>query len=277
MATDEAMEARRALFDKSTYAFIEIDLQSGLITWCNSAMSSIIKGKRFDLIDTSVYAYIADDFKAKLTDSLNKIKEGYSVRKSMWPIVKSDKATWVSATLDSVKDNYIMVRCDVLHSTRSPSPEYSLAKLIAECRLTITEVEISLSQITEDIRDDVISMQRSLRELEKDLELTASAAKLSADAAIANRKAAQDLQENVSNAISKQTEEITKLVASDVLHDQRLKIFEDVVNKKTREAIDMIESRAKEHSQIGRGIVIPVGTATAASAILQWFLDHFVK
>lgn len=256
---------------------LEIDLKSGRIIWLNPGMAKMSEKSQITLLDSSIYSHIHDDFKSQMSEALHRILQGGHIRKSMWPVQHSQQVTWWSTTLEHTIDGSIFVRCEPLHETAPGSPEYKLACLIAECRQSVSEAEANIEEMATAIRSDVRSMKKDLNELERDLELAADAAKLSAEASRANHESTEMLRKEINARFDVFTQDISRLVSSDVLHDQRLKLFEAAVEKRTREAMETIASHTPERAGIGSKLALPIGTAATATAIIQWLLDHFSR
>ena len=256
---------------------LEIDLKSGRITWLNARMTRIADKSQVQLQDSSIYSHIHDDFKSRMSEALHRILQGGHIRKTMWPVHHSSQITWWSATLEHLVEGSIFIKCEHLHTTAPKSPEYKLACLIAECRQSVSEAEANIEEMTSAIRGDVRSMNKDLNELEHDLEMAAGAAKLSAEASRANHESTEMLRKEINARFDIFTQDISRLVSSDVLHDQRLKIFEAAVEKRTREAMKTIASHSPERAGIGSKLALPIGTAATATAIIQWLLEHFSR
>ncbi len=276
---DSVKSSRRKQYAMSVYGYIEIDLKTGKIIWQNPLMSKYSAKGGFELLETSIYSYIHPDFLSNLTDCFHKLSHGQSIRKSMWPTPHKDTIVWWSATVDYVFEETIWIQCDPMHTTKPKTPEFKLACMIAECRLTISEVEIGLSEVTSSLQVDVKDIKRNMKDVESDLETAAEAAKLSAEASRANRESTEKLREEMASQFIAYTQEIAKLISSDVVHDRRLKIFEEAVEKRTREAIEKIDSRVSDSNSpgIASKLVLPVGTATAITTLIQYIIDHFLK
>lgn len=273
----------RESWARSDDRVVEIEFASGSITWANDALLSKCPDDSGP-VGSSVKKLVAGHFRERVQEVMDAAESGMVFKRTMWPVPANDGILWWTTEVVHVYEDKksALFRCRIMSKTKESGDSYELAVTAADSVITAAAA-VAAAEATETRFDKFIDKFKKERDKEKledrkNIMAAISAAERAAESALANKASMDALKDQVSVKFDEHMEEIMKLVSTDAVHDERLKVFDDQVKKTTALAMKSIVNTA---DLAGRGlskkVTIPVGLVAAILTIVQWVMMHWPK
>ena len=278
MSTDQSsMESFRESHLESSKLYIEVELHSGSISWVNHTLAEKCKVENKAILDSNIYGLVDEAFRGKLATMISSFEPSEFPRKTLWPIsCAADKISWWMAELELWDEHKIIYSVVPMVTMDRTEIGYKLITLSADNTYLASSSLIEINKI----KNEVIELRKLLNdEITKTKNYISDAidaAKKAEEAALTNKKLIEELNQQVKDQFDEHTQEIKKLITSDVVHDSRMTIFENHVKKTTSEAVvKIIDQADKSGKGLTKRIVLPVGFMATVIAFLQWLITRY--
>lgn len=262
--------------------FFEIDLVTGQAIWVNEYVLATTRYTLEQIHTMTVFDLTPPEFHEDVRNSIADQLNGKYHRFSIWPLRAADGRLvwWYSVRIRDSEDLF-WYRAEYLNTTGRSGPEYSsmcaamsttngyndLYNRIVDLSAWAKENVERLDKADADILDE-------MKELRAQLKAAIAASHKAANAAIENSTLFSRFKAEIGEQLSNHTTELLRLISTDAVHDQRIKVFEARIQQTTSSAVGQI---TKAGDSISRRIVIPAGAIQALIMIVWWILQHFSK
>jgi hypothetical protein len=259
-------------------SFMEIDLGSGTVTWVNKYLKSKCSKDDKSVLNTSIYGLVDEAFRAKLSTMISSHETKKLPVITIWPIgCDADRIAWWKIRIVLEEKNFICCSADLVLFTKKADNSYlymaTTANNLYLASKSLNELD-DLRRSLDEFKTDVL---KDINDTRSDINASIEASRLAEEAANRNRVAIDELKNQVIQQFNIHTNEIIKLMTSDVIHDSRMSIFEDHVKKTTTQALaDIIEQADKSGKGLSKKVTIPAGVIAAIIGFIQWLITYFV-
>ena len=264
--------------------FFELDLISGHVVWTNEFALSTTGYSAEQIRSMTVFDLVPAEFHEEVRNSISDQLAGKYHKFSIWPVRAADgRLIWWYSVRVRDENPTFWYRAEYLNTTGRSGPEYS--SMCAAMNTTNSYNDLynritDLKQWTEDNvqRLDVADneLRDEMKEVRSQLKAAIAASHKAANAAIENSTLFAKFKADISEQLSNHTAELLRLISTDTVHDQRIKVFEEHIKKTTNTAVQQITNEAnKAGSNLSKKVTIPVGLIAAIATIIQWIIQHW--
>ena len=280
METDDIIHAFfKENNEKSEKMFVEVELESGLISWVNESTKSMCL-KNQHLVGSSVYGIVHDTHRGRLSSLISRIrtKKSSIIKRTLWPVNFDDKILWLMTVIKASDDKFIIFSISHIIMTDISSIEFEFANLSSE---NIYLSSLALSEIL-DIKNAEVKCQKSvgceITSIKSNILDSINASEKAEKVAKESQSILEALNDEVKDQFDRHTQDIIRLMTSDENHNRRMNEFDDKVKKTTKEALTQIVNQADNSGRgLTKKVTIPVGFMAAMIAFIQWLITHYFK
>lgn len=268
-----ATEQFKELNSNSDNSYFELELNSGVISWISLGLKEKIN---VDIINSSVYGVVEESFRAKLSKTISEFEPEKIPKKTLWPVICNGKISWWVVNVCIVGDYSLICSTEVIFVTNYNDISFRFASLNAH---NLYNSSLALSEIS-SVKFEVENFKKTFNEeilsTKNDILTAIEASEKAESAAKESTKSTEELKKQMVDQFKIHTDEITKLMTSSTIHDSRMNIFENHVQKTTAEALARIINQADESGKgLTKRVTLPVGFIGVLAALLQWIIAHY--
>jgi len=276
----EMRDAGRLISDK---ALIEMNLDTGTLTWANDfALAKL--GYTIEQFRTiTIFELVPEDFHEQVRDNIAEQSAGNVSKFSLWPSVATNgRIVWWFAYQNKVEYPISWSFAECVQETDSEGALFVFMRMqmqttnnYGNLNARVNELDSWVHQQVERLDEKDANLERTITELQGKMQQAVAAASRAASTSLEAVAAFKDLRESIKQQLSQHEEEIVKLIGTDVLHDRRMEAFEKHVQTTTTTAINSITTQADRAGKgLSRRIIVPVSAIAVIAQFLQWFIAH---
>jgi hypothetical protein len=124
------------------------------------------------------------------------------------------------------------------------------------------------------LEEEHATLRADIETIDNQLRAAVAASHRAANAAIDAQASLSTMRTEMSEALSIQTREITRLLGNDRLHDEQM--FQAFLDAATAHALKQIADETnRSGDRIGKRVTIPIGLIAAIATLVQWLMQHW--
>jgi hypothetical protein len=270
----------------------EVNLDQERFTWANDFVLTKLGCDLSKLQSLSIFEFIQPQFHDQLRIAIQNTLTGDPQQYFIWPSKSlNNTIIWWYNTFFKLEAPIYWMQVECINNTEDGGHTFAFMKMQMEALNRQWELNNRLGHLTKSTEGkiqglgrEVQGLQNHLTKIENSVENVKTAAKNALEHAGISRDTSLAVQTQIKKTFSdyedsqaRHTEEILKLITTNVIHDRRMDAFETHIKNSTDIAIQSIQNQTDKASKgISRKITIPLSTLAAVGTAAQWIIQHWV-
>jgi PAS domain S-box-containing protein len=289
------LEGRKLGKDMKERGVFEVDTSSGSIEWVNEFALKIMGCTEEQLASMSVFDVSPERFHDQIREDLTE-EDPEKTRRHIFPTKTVEgKVAWWYVFKVRTSDSRRWAYADHIQDTPQSGPEFSFMSMQVDMANSQADLEGRIGDLEKWVGDQIARVDRDMWAVQKSLEKAEQAALAASADAIAAKNASLATQQEIRKYATKEdmqshfekfdafeeqsseaTTEILRLIRADIVHEERLKTYENHVKKTTETAVKAIELQASKSGKgLSRKVTVPIFVVTTLAMVFQYILQHW--
>jgi hypothetical protein len=272
----------------------EINLVTGLISWANEYFLNETGYELCQIQSMTIFNITPQEFHGVIR---NLIYEKRFYKYEVIPILTTKKdIVWWHGIEIKVDQPLLWLQSEYLNRTSRMGPETTSMTVALNTVQAYNDL-LSRFEIHEEsekgrineLKQAIDQHEIAIEDIRDKLSHVINASERAANEAIAANSSIATFKKLMDEALDNQTTEILRLIGTDAIQDQRLKVFEkhiknaanlattEITEQSRKASIIIIKQVEEAKKGISRRITIPIGLVITIIAVIQWFIQQFIN